>query len=64
MSVTAGETLCCIHDDILENTVKSENLVAFCAEKMATVTGEFKNTIFVKIQDKSTDLAIDRIFIR
>ena len=41
MSVTAGETLCCIHDDILESAVNLVKLVMFCSEKMATVTAEF-----------------------
>ena len=48
MSITAGETLCFIHDVNLENMMNLEKLVLFYSEKMATGTGEFQ-----KIQSSS-----------
>ena len=41
MSIIAGETLRCVHDDNVQNVVNLEELMMFYSEKMATVTGEF-----------------------
>ena len=52
MTITAGETLCYIHDNILENREKLWKCVLICPERMATVSGEFKKvSYFSKLKE-------------